>query len=187
MADDSEETMSLGQRHDLEFSLKRWRLDVSADNGLGRYSKLKLKGLNVTGFSDFELERIRAFSKSMEGCKVSRMNSFTADMFPLHLSNMRNSEGLEEFDYVEREFGVFGSESDIRRVEAFIDQLPTRTFETFVIGLTRKQIEKVCYGSNHRIMQDRYKPRSKVFAVSTDCNRVCFELFMRSKSQGEST
>lgn len=169
---------------DREFSLKWWRLHVTSENGYPRYEKAGYSGITVTSFSDQEYDDIIGWCRNLALFKIGKINSFSDSIGTDRICGMSNSDGMLSFTYTEREFGIFGYDDDICRLEEYMTSIKQRTLETFVHGLRKNEINRICKGTSYRIVEGiaGHRRADKALAVSTSDSRAYFELHLRSKN-----
>jgi len=173
-----------GCNHDKEFNLKWWRLNVTRENGFGRYERDGYSGITITGFSDPEYHDIITWCQENGVFRIGKVNSFDDSVGTNRISSIPNSEGLLHFRYREREFGVFGLDHNICNLESYLSSTTPRNLEAFIHGLPRNEIKRICKGLNHRFLDGTASGGSsdKVIAVSLDDNRTYLELYLRSRN-----
>lgn len=175
-----------GCNHDKVFNLKWWRLNVTSENGLGKYERLGYSGITITGFSDHERDEILAWCQNRGVFKIGKINSFEDSVSTKLIYSIPNSDGLPSFMYREREFGVFGFDTAIRELESFLARMQPRNLETFVHGLPKSEIKRMCGGGNHRLISGTSCYHGEnVIAISTGDNRMYLEFYLRSKNGAE--
>lgn len=174
-------TKIVGCDHSKFFNLKWWRLYVSKENGYSKYEKLGYSGITITGFSDYENGLIRHWCKQQGEFHIQKIHTFEDGISSNKIMLIPNSDGMVSFTHLEREFGVFGADTNIRNLEKYLSKIVPRNLETFVHGISMSEIKKLCNDLNHRILEEKLSYRNKkIIAISTDNSNVYFDLYLRS-------
>ena len=165
----------------MEFNIKWWRLNNSTENGFRGQELDVFSAITVTGFSDAERQGIKEFCDAIGRLRVTNVKTFDEDIASSRIQSIPNSDGVSSFHYTEREFAVYGPESNISHLEEYLFNTAPRHLETFVHGLSSSNIRKICNGSNHRMIKGfDGAAGDEMFVVSIGDKKAYLELFLRS-------
>lgn len=135
----------------------------------------KYRGVCINGCSNSEFIAVASWVAFNDLPRKPEITMWYSDIDPLFEEQL----GIKDIFHVEfNEIAIYAPDDVLDDLREFLDTLSFRQYELVVAGLDRGEIERICSGSNYRLLKN--KAVIDQYAISTDNKDAYAELTLRA-------